>query len=307
MTRYVVERILQAIIVLFVVVTVVFFMGRVLGDPVTLFTGDESMTVEELRQRREALGLDDPWLLQYGRYIGDVATGDLGNSLIIRGHSVRSLLRPAMINSVQLAGVAMALAILIAVPLGVLSALKRGTPIDLLARLVAITGLVTPSWWLGLVLIIIFASQWTLLPPSGKGGLDHFILPAFVLSYHALAGIARLTRSSMLEILDSEYVKLARVKGLPWTRVVWKHALRNALIPLVTYAGLYFAVLITSAVVIEVVFSWPGLGLHMITALGGRDYPLLQGAILLTAVFVVSFNLIVDLLYGWLDPRIRIA
>ncbi len=307
MTRYVIGRFIQALIVLFGVVTIVFVLGRILGDPITLFSGDQTDTIAELEQRREAMGLDDAWVVQYGRYVGDLATGDLGNSLIIRGHSVVSLLRPAMINSIQLAGVAMALAIIIAVPLGVLSALNRGTPIDLLARLVAITGLVTPTWWLGLVLIIIFASQWNFLPPAGKGGFDHFILPAFVLSYHALAGIARLTRSSMLDILDSEYVKLARAKGLPRTRVVWKHALRNALIPLVTYAGLYFAVLITSAVVIEVVFSWPGLGLHMINALGGRDYPLLQGAILLAAAFVVGFNLLVDLLYGLLDPRIRLA
>jgi peptide/nickel transport system permease protein len=166
---------------------------------------------------------------------------------------------------------------------------------------------VTPPWWLGIIAIIIFAVKLQWLPAAGVGDIKHYVLPAGVLAMVALAGLTRLTRASMLEILDSEYVKLARAKGLPYRQVIWKHALRNALIPIVTFAGLYFALLMTGAITIEIVFAWPGLGRLLIDALNSQDYVLVQGAIMVAALIVVSFNTTVDILYGVIDPRIRVS
>ena len=304
MQWYLAKRAAQAALVMYLVLTVVFFLGRVLGDPVSLFVGDQA-TVEDIEMVRHNLGLDRHILVQYGQYLADLVRGDLGDSLLIRGFSVASLLGPAVLNSIKLATVAMVGAVVVGAPLGLFAAVHRGTPLDTGARLLAVTGLVTPGWWLGIIGIIVFSVYWNILPPSGIGTAKHYIMPASVLGFHAMAGIARLSRSSMLDVLESEYLKMARAKGLPWSRVIWLHGFRNALIPVVTYVGLYFAILITAAVVVEVVFSWPGMGRLMYEALSRRDFPVLQGAVLLSAAFVVGVNFMIDVLYALIDPRIR--
>ena len=219
------------------------------------------------------------------------------------------LIWPKLANSAKLAAFAMAIAAVVGVPLGILAAVKRGTAFDHFARIVALAGQVVPPWWLGVIMIVVFAVHLELLPVAGKGdgffSIRHAIMPASVMGLFVVAGMTRLTRSSMLEVLDSEYIKLARAKGLPLRTVLWKHALRNALIPVVTFGGLFFGVLVTGAIVIEVVFAWPGVGRVMFDALGRRDYPVMQGAILIGAAIVIAFNFLVDLLYGWIDPRIR--
>jgi peptide/nickel transport system permease protein len=304
MGRFIVKRLIHAIIVLLVVVTFVFILGRLVGDPVSLMISSDA-TPETVAQLREAYGLDQPLYSQYFNFLGDLIRGDLGESLLVKGYSVGELLVPALLNSIKLATVAIAISIVIGLPLGILAAVNRGGFLDYFARTIAVFGQVVPTWWLGIMLILLFAVIWGVLPAGGIGGIKHYILPATIMGLFAIAGFTRLTRSSMIEILDSEFIKLARAKGLARSKVLWKHALRNALIPVVTFAGMYFAVIITSAVIIEVVFAWPGLGRLMLDALNRRDFPVMQGAILVSGSIVVLFNLTVDILYGWIDPRIR--
>jgi peptide/nickel transport system permease protein len=305
---FIVRRLGQSLLVLFVVATAVFFLGRVLGDPTTLFV-PENATQADIAAMRRSLGLDRPLHEQYLTYLGSLARGDLGRSIRQTGYSVTEVLAPALWSSAQLAAVAMAIAVAGGLPLGILAAVRRDTPLDFLARTVALVGQVVPAWWLGIVMILLFSYTWGLLPAaySASEGPRQYIMPATIMGLFVMAGLARLTRSSMLEILDSEYVKMARAKGMPRRTVIWKHALRNALIPIVTFGGMYFAILITSALVIEVVFAWPGLGRLMFDSLSRRDFPVMQGAILTGAAIVVAFNFLVDLLYAWIDPRIHYA
>ena len=302
MWAFVAKRFFQAVVTLLLVVTAVFLLGRVIGDPVVLLL-PETATEEDLKVLSRLMGLDRPIPVQYFDYLGDLARLDLGNSLLAKGYSVQDIIRPALWNSFQLAVVAFAISIATGVPLGILAAVKRNTMFDYLARVIALMGQVVPPWWLGIVVIFIFAAQLELLPPAGMGGIDHIIMPASVIGLFAMAGIARLTRSSMLEVLDSEFVKLARAKGLPNRVVLWKHALRNALIPVITFGGIFFGSLVGGAIVVEVVFAWPGLGRVMFDALSQRDFPTMQGAILVGAIIIITFNFLVDILYGWIDPR----
>ena len=308
MTGFILQRAIQSVVTLLIVVTAVFLLARVLGDPSVLLVAQDA-TQEQVQEKREQLGLDRPIVVQYFDYLGDLARGDLGQSIVQRGYGVGELIWPKLANSAKLAAFAMAIAAVVGVPLGILAAVKRGTAFDHFARIVALTGQVVPPWWLGVIMIVVFAVHLELLPVAGKGegffSIRHAIMPASVMGLFVVAGMTRLTRSSMLEVLDSEYIKLARAKGLPLRTVLWKHALRNALIPVVTFGGLFFGVLVTGAIVIEVVFAWPGVGRVMFDALGRRDYPVMQGAILIGAAIVIGFNLLVDLLYGWIDPRIR--
>ena len=306
MLVFLIKRLIQSLLALVVVVTIVFLLGRVMGDPVALLLPDDP-TIEELERLTRQLGLDRPIHVQYFEYMGDLVQGKLGTSILLKGYSVSEVLRPAMYNSAKLAGFAFGLSLITGIPLGVLAAVKRNTPWDYGARLMAMFGQVVPGWWLGIIFILLFSVAWDVLPPAGIGSFPlHYIMPGVVIATFGTAAMTRLVRSSMLEVLDSEYVKLARAKGVPWHSVLFKHALRNALIPLVTYGGLLFAALITGAIVVEVVFAWPGLGRVMFDALSTRDFPIMQGAILLGATFVVFFNFLVDLLYGLIDPRIRV-
>ena len=251
------------------------------------------------------MGLDKPLAIQYVVYIGKVMKGDLGDSLLQDGTSVATLLWRRIPNTVQLAMAAFAIALVLGIPLGVLAAITRGSVWDYGARSFAIFGHSAPSFWVGLIFIVVFAVELGWFPTSRKGDWDSIVLPSMALGWGAAGGILRLMRSSMLEVLDSEYVKLAKAKGMSSLQVVWKHAFRNALIAPITAAGLLFAGLITGTVVTESVFAWPGLGLLAIQAVNKSDYPVLQGVILLVTVIYVLTALGVDLLYAYIDPRIK--
>ena len=303
MQQYILRRTAQSVIALFLLSVIVFGVVRLTGDPTYLLI-DEQNTEEQRLEIRRALGLDRHVVIQYGLFVGNFFQGDFGRS--VRGRTpVRDQVVERIMPSVKLAGAAIVFILVTAVPLGVIAAVKKGTIIDSGAKLVAVLGQSLPSFWLGIILIEIFAVQLDLVPTQGMGGISHYILPAFTLSLFLIAGVMRLLRSSMLDVLDSEYIKLARIKGLSEGRVVWKHALRNSLIAVVTFGGTYIAALITLAILVEVVFAWPGLGRLVFNGIINRDFPLVQTLVILTGALVISVNLFVDILYAYLDPRVR--
>jgi peptide/nickel transport system permease protein len=284
---------------------VVFVLGRATGDPVELMLALEA-TEEQRIQVRESLGLDRPLIVQYGIYMARLACFDFGKSLISK-IPVRSLLGKRLIKSLQLAGFSMLVTLAFAFPLGVMAAVRRGSKVDMVARLIAVLGQSLPHFWVGLILMEIFAVRLRWLPVGGADSLGAYVLPGFTMGWFITAGIMRLLRSSMLEVLGSDYVLFARVKGVSPTRVIWKHTLRNALLPVVTFSGMYFALLIGGAVVIETVFAWPGIGRLAYLAVVDRDFTVIQGVVVIMAVFVAAVNLLVDIIYYWIDPRIRLA
>lgn len=301
--QYILRRTGQSVIALFLLSIIVFGVVRLTGDPTYLLI-DEQNTEEQRLEIRKALGLDRHVVIQYGIFVGNFLQGDFGRS--VRGRTpVKDQVVERIMPSVKLAGAAIVFILVTAIPLGVIAAVKKGTIIDSGAKLVAVLGQSLPSFWLGIILIEIFAVQLDLLPTQGMGGFSHYILPAFTLSLFLIAGVMRLLRSSMLDVLDSEYIKLARVKGLSETGVIWKHALRNSLIAVVTFGGTYIAALITLAILVEVVFAWPGLGRLVFNGIINRDFPLVQTLVILTGALVIFVNLLVDILYAYLDPRVR--
>jgi peptide/nickel transport system permease protein len=255
---------------------------------------------------REKHGLDEPLVVQYVDWLIGVLQGDLGNSYL-SGRPVVELLAEALPPTLQLSTAALVVALVVAVPAGVLSAVHQGEWIDTLSQLAALIGVSMPNFWLGYLLIIAFSLQLGLFPVAGNGGLSHLVLPAVTLGTGMTAIITRLVRMSLLEVLDEPYVKTARSKGLSERIVVYKHALRNALIPVVTVVGLQFGFLLSGAVVVEIVFQRPGLGVLLVDAVFARDYPVIQGAVLLIAVLFVLTNTLVDLTYQYLDPRIQLG
>jgi len=255
---------------------------------------------------REKHGLDEPLVVQYVDWLIGVLQGDLGNSYL-SGRPVVELLAEALPPTLQLSTAALVVALVVAVPAGVLSAVHQGEWIDTLSQLAALIGVSMPNFWLGYLLIIVFSLQLSLFPVAGSGGLSHLVLPAVALGTGMTAIITRLVRMSLLEVLDEPYVKTARSKGLSERIVVYKHALRNALIPVVTVVGLQFGFLLSGAVVVEIVFQRPGLGVLLVDAVFARDYPVVQGAVLLIAVLFVLTNTLVDLTYQYLDPRIQLG
>jgi len=303
MYQYILIRFLQSILSLYVLLTIVFFSARLSGDPLDLLLG-ENATKEQEAKVRAYYGLDKPMFVQYRIYLGHLIMGDLGRS-IQRRRPVTELIIGRIGASMQLIGAAMVISLSMGVIIGVYCAINRGRLFDLLGRSFAALGQSFPVFWFGLMLMLVFAVWLDLLPTSGRGGLKHIILPAVTLAYALLAGILRLTRSAMLDVLDSEYVKLARIKGVSEFVVIWKHAFRNALLPVVTYSVVLLASVVASAVVTETVFSWPGLGQLVVQAVVGRDFPLIQGIVLFVGSFVLIANLIVDILYVYLDPKIR--
>ena len=303
MQQYILRRTFQSIIALILLSMIVFGVVRLTGDPTYLLI-DEQNTEEQRLEIRRALGLDRHVVIQYGIFVGNFLQGDFGRS--VRGRTpVKDQIVDRIMPSVKLAGAAIIFILATAVPLGVIAAVKKGTIVDSGAKLIAVLGQSLPSFWLGIILIEIFAVQLDLLPTQGMGGISHYILPAFTLSLFLIAGVMRLLRSSMLDVLDSEYIKLARIKGLSETRVIWKHAVRNSLIAVVTFGGTYIAALITLAILVEVVFAWPGLGRLVFNGIVNRDFPLVQTLVILTGALVIFVNLLVDILYGYLDPRVR--
>jgi ABC-type dipeptide/oligopeptide/nickel transport system permease component len=303
MQRYIVMRVLQSLLALLILSGLIFTLARATGDPLQLILPMQA-TEEDYANARRLLGLDRPWPVQYWIFISKAVQGDFGTSLRAR-KPVKELLLERLPNSIKLAGFSMLVSLVVAFPLGVASAVKKGTKVDTIANVIAVLGQSLPAFWVGILLIEVVAGRWQILPAGGTGGFTHYILPGFTLGWFVVAGIMRLLRSSMLDVLDSEFVKMARVKGVPERWVVWKHALRNALIPVVTFGAIYFAIIITTAIVVETVFAWPGMGRLTYEAITSRDFPVIQAVVLTTAVIVIVVNLGVDILYAYLDPRIR--
>ena len=303
MQRYIIQRLAQAVLALVVISVVVFALARVTGSPVDVLLPEEATAVDIARVEAR-WGLDSPIHIQYIKYMGNVLRGDFGESFRFRGQ-VSDMIWERLPATVQLAGFAVLISAALALPIGIIVAVKKDTPIDTVGKIIALLGQSLPSFWLGIVLMWIFAVHLDLLPTSGRGGISHMILPGIALGWYNVAALMRLTRSSMLEVLDTEYVKLARIKGIPEWKVIWKHSFRNALIVPLTYFGLIGAVIMTGSVVIETVFSWPGVGQLTIEALRSRDYQVVQAMVLMFAFVFLVINLLVDILYAYLDPRIR--
>jgi peptide/nickel transport system permease protein len=302
---YIVGRLATAILVILGVSIVSFFLTFLTGDPAEIML-PPGATAAQIAQFRAEWGFDDPLPVQYWRFLKRAVHGDFGISLR-HGQSSLPLIAARLPATLQLTLTAMVLAIVLALPLGVLAATHRGRPIDLLAMGVALFGQSVPNFWLAIMMILLFAVSWGLLPTSGRGGIAHVVMPAVAIAINLMALLTRLVRSTMIELLSEDYIRTARAKGLRELFVTTGHALPNALIPLVTVIGLQFGYILGGAVVIETVFTWPGVGLFTIQAILNRDYPVVQASVFILATAVVLINLIVDLLYVWLDPRIRVA
>jgi peptide/nickel transport system permease protein len=304
MQRYIAQRGLQSVLALWVMSIVVFSLARISGNPLDVMLPLEAGP-EEYAVVAHHWGLDKPLYVQYLVFVRNALRGDFGNSWLWQGYTVMSLVRDRLPATLELAGLALAISVLIALPIGVMAAVMKDTPIDSVAKIIALLGQSLPAFWLGIVLMWIFAVQLGWLPPSGRGGIKSLLLPAITLGWFQVAAMMRLVRSAMLEVLDSEFVKLARIKGLPEWKVVWKHCLRNAAIAPLTYFGITAGVLMTGSVVTETVFSWPGIGLLIVDAVRARDYHVVQAVIIIFAAIFIAANLVVDLLYAYLDPRIQ--
>jgi len=306
MTRYIVRRLALSLFVLFGVSIVVFGLIHLApGDPARLMLYDTAPE-EEVQAMRKALGLDQPLYLQYWLFLSHAVRGDLGRSLYYKQPALDIILEhlPA---TAELTFAALLISLAVAVPMGIVSAVKRDSPWDYAGMLIATVGQATPVYWLGLMLILFFAVQLRILPTSGRGGIEHLILPSVALGAPLMALVTRMVRSGMLDILGEDYVRTARAKGLAERLIVLRHALRNILIPLVTIIGLQFGALLGGAVITETVFAWPGVGRLVVTAITARDYPLVQAATLLVSFYFVAINLLLDVLYVYIDPRIRYA
>ena len=293
----------MAVVTAVVVSAIVFGLSRAAGDPRMLFLGDHT-TKEVWDEWGRQMGLDRPLVVQYTTWLGKMLKGDFGKSL--RGDApILSTIGDSLKVTGRLALSAWIFAIVLGIPLGVLSAVKRGTLWDYLGRSVAMFGQALPPFWLGVMFILVFAVNLRWLPVGRMGGIDHYILPAITLGWLTAAGLLRLMRSAMLEVLDSEFIKFARSKGVRETWIIWKHALKNAIIPPLTYAGMIFATFLMGSVVTESVFAWPGLGRLMVTSVYANDFPVLAGCVMMFTLIYVLANLVVDILYAYIDPRIR--
>jgi peptide/nickel transport system permease protein len=301
--EFVVRRLLHTALVAVGVVTLVFVALRLSGDPAaTMLPGDAS--VDELRDLRHALGLDRPLHVQYVAFLGSAVRGDFGESFRHQQPAF-GLVLERLPATLELAFAALVLAVVVALPLGIVAALYRGRAADVLAMGFAVVGQATPYFWMGIMLILVVSVELAWLPTSGRGDWRHLILPAVTLATHFAASLARLTRTSMLEVLGQNFVTTARAKGLGEPRVVLAHALKNAAVPVVTLIGLQFGTLLGGAVVTETIFAWPGVGRLAVQSIFARDYPVVQAGVLVLALSFVALNFLVDLLYGTLDPRIR--
>jgi peptide/nickel transport system permease protein len=302
--RYVVARLAQSALVVLLSLSAVFGMVRLGGDPVLLFLpmDIQAKDVEAIRQQ---MGFNDPVLVQYVRYMRGALHGDFGESLRYRRDAL-GLVLERLPATLLLAGSAILLTLVIAVPLGVVTAVRRDTLVDHLGTIATVLGQATPGFWLGLLLIYVFAVQLRWLPTGGSGTLAQLVMPSFVLAAFFAARVARLTRSATLDVLGEEYIKTARAKGLGEGRVVTRHTLRNSAIPIITLAGLEAGQLLGGAVIAETIFAWPGLGRLTVQALLNRDFPVVMAAVSFTSIVYTLMNLAVDLSYGWLDPRVRV-
>jgi ABC-type dipeptide/oligopeptide/nickel transport system permease component len=303
--RYLLRRILLTVPVLLGVATLVFSLIHLVpGDPAQAMLGDGA-SPQDIAELRRSLGLDEPLFDQYVTFLGNAAGGDLGRSFRT-GQPVTTMILERVPATAELAIAAMIVAIVLAIPLGVIAAVWRGTAADYGAMTFALAGVSIPNFWLGPLLAIVFAVELGWLPVSGRGTLAHLVLPAISLGLALAAILARMTRASLLDELRELYVRAARARGASRSAAVTVHALRNSMVPLLTIVALQFGAVLTGAVITETIFAWPGIGRLLIQSIGFRDYPMVQGCILLIAVTYVTVNLITDLLYGVLDPRIRL-
>lgn len=306
MATYVGRRLLQSLVVLWGVSLIVFFLLRLApSDPITILLS-ETATPQQIAEARRELGFDRPVYVQYLIFAQRALRGDLGRSLFYKEPALDVILR-ALPNTLLLGGVAFAISLAVAVPVGIVSALRRDSLWDYLGVGLALLGQATPPYWLGIMLILLFSVTLRVLPTSGSFGPQYIVLPAVTLAAVLMPVVTRLVRSGMLDVLHEDYVRTARAKGLPERVVVGKHALRNMLIPLVTVLGLQLTSLLGGAVIVEQVFAWPGVGRIAVNAISSRDYPVVQASVLVVSTAFVLMNLLVDVLYAWLDPRIRVS
>jgi len=305
MQKYLVRRFILGLVTLLAVSLIIFIMSRVSGDPRHIYLDDYS-TEEDWIRMGEVLGLDKPYYQQYGMFIKGAVQGDFGES-VREGRPVTEVVFERAPATFQLGAFAFALSLLVGVPLGILSAVKRGTFADAFGKFVALVGQSAPPFWLGIMIMFLFAVKLGWVPPYGKQDWNSIILPAVTLGWYYAAANLRLVRSAMLDVLDSEYIKLARAKGVSSRSIILKHAFRNALIPPLTFAGVTLGALVTGSLVVETVFAWPGLGRLAIEALFAFDYPLLQGVVITFTLMYITAAFAVDVLYAYVDPRIRYA
>jgi ABC-type dipeptide/oligopeptide/nickel transport system permease component len=305
MRQFIIRRTLYAIITLLILSLTIFLVVRLTGDPVTLLA-EPGARPEDLARVRAEWGLDRPLPVQYLSFLENIFTGKLGNSFNYE-MPVSTLYFQRLPNSLELALAASLISFAIGIPAGLISAVRVNSAWDNFGKIVALLGLSVPGFWLGLVLILVFSVWLGWLPTSGQGDWRNLVMPSLALGWYFAASLLRLTRSSMLEVLRSEYIKLARLKGLPGFVVIAMHAFKNALIPVITLAGVNLVIMVNAAVIIEVIFAWPGIGRLLYEGIFQRDFPLVQGIVLLAGIMIVAINLIIDILYAYIDPRIRLT
>lgn len=303
MFRYVTRRLLEALVTVFIVTAIIFVIIRLVGDPTHLMLPPEATEADRELLRRQ-MGLSDPVVIQYLRFLRDLLHGDMGISYRF-SRSAMGVVLDRLDATLLLTSASLALGILVGVPLGTVSAVRRDSWLDAFAKLFALFGQAAPPFFFGLLFVRFFSVELGWLPTSGYGGPEYLILPAIALGWYSAAGLMRLTRSSMTDVLNSEYVKMARIKGLPERVVIYKHALKNAALPVLTFAALQFGILMGGAVSIEAIFAWPGVGKLILDSISNLDYTVVQAAVTLAAVLFTLINLGVDVLYAYIDPRIR--
>ena len=303
MGAYVIRRLIHTIFVVFAALVVIFVLVRLSGDPAAMMAGVDA-SPEDVARLHHEMGLDRPLYVQFGLFLEQAVRGDFGNSLRY-GSSALPVVVERLPATIQLTVAAMVLTIVVGVPIGIISAVRRGTMLDRVTMIFAVLGQTIPVFWLGILLILLFAVRIHWFPTGGRGGVSHLILPAIALATFNVARVARLVRSEMLDVVDQEFIRVARSKGLTEQVIVLRHALRNAAIPVITILGLQIGHLLSGAVITETVFAWPGMGRLLVQAIQFRDFPVIQVAVLFLALTVAVINLLVDLSYAWLDPRIK--
>lgn len=305
MGNYIIRRVLVGAVTVFLIAVIVFLLARMTGNPVDLYS-DPTATAQDRAIMAHALGLDQPLPVQFALFLqGAILHGDLGRSISMN-QPVTEVILDRLGNTLQLTGIAFFLSLVIAIPMGTLAAVYRGRWWDWITRLAVFLGFALPNFWLGVMLMLLFAVQLKWVPPAGKGDLTTFVLPVITLGWASSAGIARIMRSSVLEILPADYMRTARAKGLKPLVLLWRHALKNALIPVIAYVSVVVVrSYVMGTIVIETVFGWPGIGQLAYQAALSRDFPLIQGVVIIIAMIVIGVTLIADILYGLVDPRVR--
>jgi len=303
MQRFLLRRLITTIVTLFAVSLIIFILSRTAGDPRTILLTDFA-TQQQWDEVGIKLGLDKPYIQQYGIFLRNMLRGNFGDSIKER-RPVTDVIVERAPATLQLGAVAFALSLVVGIPLGIFSAVRRGSVLDQFGKLVSLIGQSAPPFWLGIMLMFFFAVKLGWVPPSGRQDPNSIILPAITMGWFYVAANLRLVRSAMLDVLDSEYIKLARAKGVSRRGIIWNHALRNALIPPLTFAGVTLGAMVTGSLVVETVFAWPGLGKLAIDALFANDYALLQAVVLIFSLIYVGASFLIDVLYAYIDPRIR--